>query len=112
MGNNELLLAISEMMDQKLEPIISDVQDLKGDVQDLKGDVQVLKDDVQNLKDDVQVLRNGQAQMKEELERQIGHTERSLKAEIVESENLILEEVSRVHRFLIAHIQDRSVHTA
>lgn len=63
MVNNELLLAISEMMDSKLEPIKVDIQELKGeirvlkeDVQELKGEVQVLKEDVQELKEKVYVL--------------------------------------------------------
>ncbi len=84
MENNELLQAISDMMDKKLEPI----------------------------KEDIQSLRNEQVQMKSDLERQIKRTERSLKAEIVESENLILDEVSRVHNILNEHRADKSVHTA
>ena len=70
MTDNELLLAISNMMDQKLE--------------DLKKDLQM----------------------------QIKRTERSLKAEIVESENLILDEVSRVHRILNEHTEDKKKHIA
>lgn len=84
MENNELLQAISNMIDKKLEPI----------------------------KEDIQSLRNEQAQMKSDLERQIKRTERSLKAEIVESENLILDEVSRVHNILNEHRENKSVHTA
>ena len=65
MTDNELLLAISNMMDQKLE--------------DLKKDLQM----------------------------QIKRTERSLKAE-----NLILDEVSRVHRILNEHTEDKKKHIA
>lgn len=46
MVNSELLLAISEIMDDKLEPIKTDIQELKEDVQGLKEDVQELKDRV------------------------------------------------------------------
>ena len=61
MSDNELLLAISNMMDTKLktelQPIKNDLQEVKADVQGLKEDVQGLKEDVQVLKEDVQVLK-------------------------------------------------------
>ena len=44
------------------------------------------------------------------LEKQIKRTERTLKFEIVESENLILEEVSRVHRILNEHEKNNNLH--
>ncbi len=70
METNELLQAISDMMDQKLE--------------DLKKDLQ----------------------------KQIKRTERNLKSEIIDSENLILDEVSRVHHILNEHIEDKTKHIA
>ena len=73
MDTNELLQAISDMMDQKLEPINERL---------------------------------------DRLEMQVKRSERNLKADIIESENLILEEVSRVHHILIDHVNDKSVHTA
>lgn len=61
MTNDELLIAISDIMDKKfkeeLAPLKGDVQTLKDDVQSLKGDVQTLKGDVQSLKGDVQTLK-------------------------------------------------------
>ena len=70
METNELLQAISDIMDQKLEPI------------------------------------------KSELQKQIKRTERNLKSEIIDSENLILDEVSRVHHILNEHIEDKTKHIA
>ena len=64
------------------------------------------------MKSDLQSLRDEQASMKSDLQMQIKRTERSLKAEIIDSENLILDEVSRVHHLLNNHIADKSVHTA
>ncbi len=46
------------------------------------------------------------------LEVQIKRTERNLKHEIIESENLILDEVERVHHILDKHKEDKTVHTA
>ena len=57
MTNNELLLAISGMMDQKLEPIKTDIRELKCDVRELKEDVHILKNEVCELKQDVSVLK-------------------------------------------------------
>lgn len=62
----EDLLAISDLLDQKLEvklkkelkPIKEDISDLKSDVKVLKDDVQGLKSDVEELKGDVQGLKS------------------------------------------------------
>lgn len=48
----------------------------------------------------------------DKMEKQIKRTERNLKAEIVESENLILQEVDDVHRLLIKHENDSTKHIA
>ena len=50
MTDNELLLAISNMMDTKLEPVNKEIQELKGEIQGIKEDVEVLKEDVSDLK--------------------------------------------------------------
>ena len=60
MTENEMLLALSNMLD----PIKSDIKEMKSDISGLKGDVQVLKDDVQVLKDDVQVLKDDMQEVK------------------------------------------------
>lgn len=70
MDNNELLKAISDMMDQKLE------------------------------------------EQKKDLQKQLKRTEQNIKAEIVESENLVLQEVDDVHRSLIEHENNKRKHIA
>ena len=60
MTENEMLLALSNMLD----PIKSDIKEMKSDISGLKGDVQVLKDDVQVLKGDVQVLKDDMQEVK------------------------------------------------
>lgn len=84
MESNELLQAISDIMDKKLEPIKSDLHSLKEE----------------------------QSLMKSDLQKQIKRTERNLKAEIVESENLILQEVDDVHKLIIKHESDNTKHIA
>lgn len=50
MVDKELLQAMSDMMDSKLEPIKKDIGELKNDVGKLKNDVVELKNDVGILK--------------------------------------------------------------
>ena len=58
MNNDELLSAISNMMEQKLKLVLTnELRPLKEDVHALKEDVQTLKGDVEALKGDVQTLK-------------------------------------------------------
>ena len=43
MTDNELLLAISNMMDAKLEPVNNEIQGIKGELQGIKGEIRDLK---------------------------------------------------------------------
>ena len=52
MTDQELLQAMSEMMDKKLEPI-------KADIAEMKEDVAELKEDVAELKEDAEITRSG-----------------------------------------------------
>ena len=54
MTENELLLAISDMMDQKLK---SELQPIKNDLQIVKEEVQVVKNDLQAVKNDVHHMK-------------------------------------------------------
>lgn len=112
MENNELLQAISNMMDQKLDPVKNEIQDMKGEIKSIKGEVQTMKGEIQTIKGEIQTIKEDQAAMKSELQMQIKRTEQNLRAEIRESENLILQEVSRVHHILNDHIENKNVHTA
>lgn len=59
--NQELLLAISDMLDQKFEkelrPIKDDICELKTDVKELQSDVTELQSDVTELQNDVTKLQ-------------------------------------------------------
>ena len=64
--NQELLLAISDMLDQKLDqkfetelrPIKDDICELKTDVKELRSDVTELQSDVKELRSDVTELQS------------------------------------------------------
>ncbi len=57
MSSQELLLALSEMMDQKLQPIRADIAELKVDVAELKEELKAVKADIVELKADVAGLK-------------------------------------------------------
>ena len=61
MTDNELLLAMSDLLDTKLkaelQPISDDIHILKKDVQMLKSEMQEVKGDIRLLKKDVQTLK-------------------------------------------------------
>lgn len=61
MTNNELLLAISEMMDTRLK---SELQPLKNDLQSVRDELQSVRDDLQYVRDDLQSVRDEVHQIK------------------------------------------------
>ena len=67
MTNDELLLAMSDMMDTKLagalRPVREDIAELKTHVAELKTDVAGLKTDVAVLQADVENLKTGMAKL-------------------------------------------------
>ena len=67
MTNDELLLAMSDMMDTKLagalRPVREDIAELKTDGAELKTDVAGLKTDVAVLQADVENLKTGMAKL-------------------------------------------------
>ena len=72
MTNDELLLAMSDMMDTKLagalRPVREDIAELKTDVAELKTDVAGLKTDVAGLKTDVAGLKTDVAVLQADVE--------------------------------------------
>lgn len=110
MTNNELLLAISDMMDQKLDTRLKPIEDdirsmkediaiLKTDVAGLKTDVAILKTDVDNLKTKVTTLENDVIYLKNEFS--VMKTEsKSMREEIQDiklfQENVILPRLNTI----------------
>ena len=72
MTENELLLAISDMMDHKLkselQPIKNDLQTVKNEVQLVKNEVQLVKEDLQAVKDKVQTVEHDLQAVKNEVQ--------------------------------------------
>ena len=71
MSDNELLLAISNMMDSKLKaelaPIRNDIQDIKNDVENLKNRMQNIENRMQKMENRMQNIENKVQNMADEL---------------------------------------------
>ena len=65
MTENELLLAISDMMDHKLK---AELQPIKNDLQTVKNEVQLVKKDLQAVKDEVQLVKKDLQEVKDEVQ--------------------------------------------
>lgn len=61
MTDNQLLSAMSDMLDQKLDtrlkPIESDIREMKAEMQDMKTDIQGMKAEMQDMKTDIQNVK-------------------------------------------------------
>lgn len=57
MSNEEMLMAMSNLLDVKLAPMQADIRELKSDVKELRSDVDGLKADVKELRSDVDGLK-------------------------------------------------------
>lgn len=53
MSENELLLALSDMLDKKLN---AQLEPIKNDISDMKNDISVMKHDITDLKNEVQKI--------------------------------------------------------
>ena len=96
----KLDLILSKMTDMQndIGVLKADVTDLKTDVAGLKTDVAVLKTDVAVLKTDVADLKTDMKNVKEEI------------AGLKRMDNMIFDEVERVHEILNAHTADTLLH--
>ena len=94
MTNNEMLLAISDMMDKKLQfelrPIKEDMQDMKADIQNVKADMQDMKDEMQNVKYEMQDMKADIVELKADM--------KNVKADIVNMKSDIQKLQSDVHK--------------
>ena len=67
MSDKELLSAISDIVEAKLEPVKQDIHGLKEEVGSLKEDVSGLKEEVGSLKEDVSGLKEEVGSLKEDV---------------------------------------------
>ena len=71
MADNELLLAISDMMDKKLDtrlkPMEDSLQTVKEGLQAVKEEVQTVKEDLKSVKEEVQTVKEDLKSVKDEM---------------------------------------------
>lgn len=69
----EDLLAISQMMDERLDrrlkPIESDIKTMKGDIKEIKNEQKIMKNDLRAVKNEVKTVRAEVKTLKNELQR-------------------------------------------
>ncbi len=62
MTDNELLLAIADIMDRKLDtrliPIEKNIHEMQSDIQSIKGDIVSMKDDIDDMKSDIVFMKD------------------------------------------------------
>lgn len=72
MTNNELLLAISDMMDTKLkaelQPLRNEMQDMRDEMKYFKGE---MRNELQNFKDEMRVFKDEMQNFKDEIHSEI-----------------------------------------
>lgn len=71
MADNELLLAISDMLDRKLkselQPVKDDIQSIKDDIQSMKSDIQNMDGRLEKVESQISALRSGQIETRKEI---------------------------------------------
>lgn len=88
MGNDELLQAISIMMDEKLNNILEEKLD------------RILDEKLEPIRDDIIILKHDTKQLNKKVDK------------LERNDKFILDEIERVHEQLIDHIKDNSKHIA
>ena len=71
MTDNDLLLAISNIVQSQIEPLNNNIQELKQDIQELKQDTQELKKDTEELKQRVSNIEDSVTDIKLILDNEI-----------------------------------------
>ena len=84
--------------EQKLDLILSKMTDMQSDIGSLKADLAGLKTDVADLKTDVAALKTDMENVKKDI------------AGLKRMDDMIFDEVERVHEILNAHTADTLLH--
>ena len=104
---NEDLQAIAGLLQPIKKELLSETQKTEQNLRsEFISQIQVLRTELHTeVQQTAQILRD-------EFQTQINQSEQNLRKEIRSSENLILEEVSRVHHILERHMNDKTRHSA
>ena len=100
------LQAIAILMDSKLDPIKTEIAELKEGITGLKTEITGIKTEITGLKKEIVGIKVELSQKADKKDIEY------LKNQIRKSERLLLDEVERVHEILDMHIKDTTRHTA
>lgn len=92
MSDNELLLAISGMMDRKLEPIQKDISDMQNNISGMQNDISNMKSNILKMQDDIIDIKG---QIKE-IDVRIDRVETKVKQIEINQENEILPRLQNI----------------
>ncbi len=65
---NEDLQAIAALMDEKINPLRTDIQDMKTDINDMKTDINDMKTDINGMKTDINGMKTDINKMSDRIE--------------------------------------------
>ena len=109
---------------QKLDLIIVNMQGMQEEIKDIKDGMQGMQEEIKDIKDgmqgmqeEIKDIKDGMQGMQEEI-KGFKKDSRSLRRQVVKStielkdmDEMILDEVERVHGILERHKADKTVHT-
>lgn len=99
MTDNELLLAISNMMDSKMDPVNRNIQKIETEIEGIKGEVKGLKDEVKDVKREVSDVKREVGDVKREvsdIKREISDIKNRVKKIELTQENEILPRLNTI----------------
>lgn len=73
MTDNELLLAISDMMDKKIEPVTAAIKIMQSDIDAIKSDIVAMKSDMVAMQNDIDAINQKVTSLELKLENETNH---------------------------------------
>ncbi|QGU95848.1 hypothetical protein GOM49_12740 [Clostridium bovifaecis] len=58
--DKEILKALGDLLDDKLDPIRKDISNMKEDISNMKEDISNMKEDISNMKEDIKLIKTQQ----------------------------------------------------
>ena len=110
---------------QKLDLLLEKTISIEGDITSMKSDIGSIQNEITSMKSDIGSIQNEIASMKSDIgsiQNEIASIKSDMpklkiqvlkiKAELKGMDELILDEVERVHTILNKHMENKTVHTA
>ncbi len=96
---------------EKLNLILSEMHGMKDEIRDMKTDIRNMNTEMQNMKTDIRDMNTEMQNMKTDISTFKVQTLKSI-SELKSMDEMILDEVERVHGILDRHKNNKTIHTA